>query len=76
MKAKFLVVVNFNDVDSHVNIHIPDDAFSFLGIVKTSIGHAIPTLNLNSSNEVFGENAPLRLKIDAYSGEVFKISFE
>ena len=75
-KSLFLVVVNFNDVDSHVNIHIPDDAFSFLGIVKTSIGHAIPTLNLNSSNEVFGENAPLRLKIDAYSGEVFKISFE
>lgn len=75
-KSLFLVVVNFNDIDSEVNVHIPDDAYSFLGIEKKGNGQAIPILKLCNSIVPFGDNAPLKFKIEAYSGEVFKISFD
>ena len=75
-ESLFLVVVNFNDVNSLVKVHIPDDAYSFLGIEKTLIAQIIPTLKLSSSNVTFGESGSLMLNIDAYSGEVFKITFK
>ena len=71
-----LVVVNFNDIDSVVKVHIPDDAYSFFQIKKKIVGHASALLNSISSVVNFSDTEPLRLEVDAYSGEIFKITFE
>ena len=71
-----LIVVNFNDVDSVVNVHIPDDAYSFFKMDKMKTRKATPLLKSNNSVVKFNDYSSLYLKIDAYSGEVFKISFE
>lgn len=71
-----LVVVNFNDVNSVVNVHIPDEAYSFFGKEKKGIGHATPLLRSNNHVVSFTDTVPLKLKIQGYSGEVFRITFE
>ncbi len=71
-----LVVVNFNDIDSEVNIQIPDDAYSFFGKEKKDMRKCIPLLKLNNEIDSNNEFEPFKFKIDAYSGEVFRITFE
>ena len=72
----FLVVVNFNDIDSVINVHIPDDAYSFFEIDKKENKHANPILHTKNSIVEFNNTTPLKLEVGAYSGEVFKITFE
>lgn len=71
-----LVVVNFNDIDSVVNVHIPDDAFSFFQKEKNGTKKAIPLLKTDKPEVSFSDSEPLKLKVEAYSGEVFRITFE
>lgn len=71
-----LVVVNFNDVDSIVKVNIPDEAFSFFEKEKSDVMHATPILNSGKPLISFSDVNPLYLNINAYSGEVFKITFK
>ena len=71
-----LIVVNFNDIDSIVNVHIPDHAYSFFQKEKKGRKKAIPLLKLNNHEVGFSDTEPLKLEVEAYSGEVFRITFE
>lgn len=71
-----LVVVNFNDAESLVNVYIPDEAFAFFAKEKKNVKLASPILNSNNSSVNFINDNSLLFKIEAYSGEIFKITFE
>lgn len=71
-----LIVINFNDVDSVINVHIPDEAYSFFNKEKKNIGQATPLLNSDDPIVSFSDSDPLYLNIEAYSGEILRITFE
>lgn len=75
-KTLLLIVVNFNDAESLVNVYIPDEAFTFFAKEKKNVKLASPILNSNNPSVNFINNNSLHFKIEAYSGEVFKITFE
>ena len=68
----FLVVVNFNDNDAVVKVNIPEEAYIFFGVDKNKLQQATPLL-IDQESMDFKEWIPLELKIEAHSGEVFKI---
>lgn len=71
-----LIVVNFNDINSVINVHIPDEAYSFFNKEKKHIRYARPLINLNDPVVNFSNSNSLYLNIEGYSGEVLKITFE
>ena len=68
----FLVVVNFNDNEAVVKVNIPEEAYTFFGVDKNKLQQATPLL-IDQESMDFKEWTPLELKIEAHSGEVFKI---
>lgn len=68
----FLVVVNFNDNEAVVKVNIPEEAYTFFGVDKNKLQQATPLL-IDQESMDFKEWIPLKLKIEAHSGEVFKI---
>ena len=75
-KSLLLIVVNFNDAESVVNVNIPDDAYSFFQKEKKKNGLASPLLKFKNPTVSFSDTNALCLNIDAFSGEIFKITFE
>lgn len=70
-----LIVVNFSDAEPDVSIRIPDDVFMFFGIHKKEIGRLIPLLSDEKEKIMFSYNIPLRVRLQANSGEIYAISF-
>lgn len=68
----FLVVVNFNDNEAVVKVNIPEEAYTFFGVDKNKLQQATSLL-IDQESMDFKEWIPLKLKIEAHSGEVFKI---
>lgn len=71
-----LIVVNFNDKDSLTTVNIPEDAYSFFQQGKSKSIEATPTLNSDKTVLIFDDASSLNLKINANSGEIFKITFK
>lgn len=70
-----LVIANFDRVEKECNVYIPPHAFSFMNIKYSNKGLFIPLLNSQDNNVSFSENKPANFKIDAHSGEIYRISF-
>ncbi len=74
-KDILLVVVNFDREEKQCIINIPAHAFSFMNFENKSHGLLVPLLNSNSGVASFSNNKSSKLKIEAYSGEIYRISF-
>ena len=72
----FLIVLNFNDQDSLVTVNIPQDAYSFFQHYKGKSIEVTSILNPINPELTFEDATSLKLNIDAYSGEIFKITFK
>lgn len=73
-KDLFLVVVNFNDNDAEVTVHIPEDAYSFFQHTDVRRIEATPMIKKEKSGVTFNDASSLKLTINAFSGEIFKIT--
>ena len=73
-KELILAVVNFDNNDADVVIHIPDHAFDFFEIPQTESLKAFPLLSNSKSYISFSRNNPIRVSVSANSGELYKIS--
>ena len=72
-KSLFLVIVNFNDIDSVVKVIIPDEAFTFFGTKRKNIKTATPMLNAERGALTCPPTGMFEVDIHAYSGEIFKL---
>ena len=72
-KSLFLVVVNFNDIDSTVKVNIPNEALAFFKTDRKEINHATPMLNNKRPIITCNETGFFDVDIDAYSGEIYKL---
>lgn len=71
-KDLLLVVVNFDNEDRDVNIYIPDHAFHFLDMQPSLKGKLQPLL-VKQEPISYSEDNPLTVKVQANSGEIYKI---
>lgn len=71
-----LVIANFDDheVEVEVEVNIPPHAYDFFGLPCSGSYNAMPLLAGNGSGIVFLANDPVRVKVAANSGELYKIS--
>ena len=69
-----LAVVNFDSKEVEVTVNIPTHALDFFGIPSHGSFNAFPLLSDRKSNTVFSTNSPIRIKVGATSGELYKIS--
>jgi Glycosidases len=74
-KDLLLIVVNFNHEQEECTVRIPPHAYSFLEIEDTGEGKLTPLLNKDKEDRLFTFELPFRIKLDAHSGEIYKISF-
>ena len=72
-ESLFLVVVNFNDIESFVKINIPNEAFSFFEFKKENINQAVPMLNASNQAVACNEAEFIEVNIEAFSGEIYKL---
>ena len=72
-ESLFLVIVNFNDIDSVVKVNIPHEAYSFFQTKRKNIKQITPMLNSNRSVMTYNDSGVLEINIEAYSGEVYKL---
>lgn len=72
-KSLFLVVVNFNDIDSAVKVNIPDEAFTFFGTERNLIELATPMLNGDKPTVTCNGSGLFEVEIEANSGEIYKL---
>lgn len=70
-----LVVTNFDCVEKECTVFIPIHAFSFMNFKNTNHGLLTPLLNIKNEEVFFSDNKRPKLKIDAHSGEIYRISF-
>jgi len=75
-ESLFLIIVNFNDEDSLITVNIPQDAYSFFQLEKRKPIEVIPIFKSDKTGLTFDDALSLKLKIEAYSGEIFKINFK
>lgn len=69
-----LTVVNFDNSEAEIVVHIPEHAFEFFQLVKNNNFAAFPLLTDRKEKINFAKNHPLRINIAANSGELYKIS--
>ncbi len=74
-KELLLVVTNFDQAPGECTIHIPQHAFDFFGIRDSSEGTLTPLLRNEEETLLFTVGFPYRVKIDGYSGEIYRITF-
>lgn len=74
-KDLLLVVANFDRVEKECTVNIPSHAFSFMNFKSTNQGLLIPLLNINNDKISFTNKNLGILKLDAYSGEIYRISY-
>ena len=72
-KSLFLVVVNFNDIDSAVKVNVPDEAFTFFGTERNLIELATPMLNGDKPTVTCNGSGLFEVEIEANSGEIYKL---
>lgn len=69
-----LVAVNFCNSDTEITVRIPDHAFAFFGLSGEGVLEAFPLLSRVKEKTAFSRQNPVRLKLKANSGELFKIA--
>ncbi|MDO5523632.1 MAG: alpha-amylase family protein [Bacteroidia bacterium] len=69
-----LVVVNFDNKDAEVAVHIPTHALEFFLMAQNESFKAFPLLFNSKLRLSFSVNNPLRVTVSANSGELYKIS--
>lgn len=69
-----LVVANFDHVVKDCSVIIPSHAFSFLEIEDTGEGKLTPLLS-DDEELLFSFNLPMRIKLDPYAAEIYRLSF-
>lgn len=74
-KELLLVVTNFDNRIQECNVHIPRHALTFFEITDTGRGILKPLLHGNGKELPFMSGSPLRISLDPYSGEIYRISF-
>ena len=72
-ESLFLVVVNFNNIDSALKVNIPEEAFAFFKRERNSTKQAIPMLNASSNVVTCNGTGLFEVELEAYSGEVYKL---
>lgn len=73
-KDILLILCNFDFTEREVNVHIPPHAYHFLGISDTQQGELLPLLS-EKEKIAFSPENPFRMRLQANSGEIYKISF-
>ncbi len=72
-KSLFLVVVNFNDIDSAVKVNIPEEAFTFFGTERNLTELATPMLDGDRPTVTCNGSGLFEVEIEANSGEIYKL---
>lgn len=71
-KEIILVVSNFSDTDTSVTIHIPQEAFDFIGIASQRIKKMKDLLTGKQKNLSVGWEKSFEIKMDSFSGQIIK----
>lgn len=71
-KEVLLVVANFDNEEKEVNVYIPHHAYQFFEMQPCEKGKVQPLLNKHEPIS-FSQDNPLRIKIKANAGEIYKI---
>ncbi|RNC64513.1 alpha-amylase family protein [Proteiniphilum sp. X52] len=74
-KELLLVITNFDDAIQECTVHIPRHALTFFEITDTGRGVLTPLLHENGKELPFMSGSPVRISLDPYSGEIYRISF-
>ncbi|MCE5206433.1 MAG: alpha-amylase family protein [Porphyromonadaceae bacterium] len=74
-ESLLLVVANFDKKIQEFTVNIPAHAFSFFNITDHGEGILIPLLQKNGTELHYSLEYPFRIKLEACSGEVYRISF-
>lgn len=70
-----MVVTNFDQTPKECTIQIPQHAFSFFGIRDSSEGTLTPLLQNGEETLLFTVGFPYHVRLDGYSGEIYRITF-
>ncbi len=74
-KDFLLVIGNFSDEEEEVTVWIPDHAYDFFKVNQHERAIAVPLLSDEKFPIDFSWTNPLKVKIKANEGEIYKISF-
>lgn len=74
-KDFLLVIGNFSDEEEEVTVWIPDHAYDFFKVNQHERAIAVPLLAEEKFPIDFSRTNPLKVKIKANEGEIYKISF-
>ncbi len=74
-KDFLLVISNFSNENEEVTVWIPDHAYDFFKVNKHEKAIAVPLLSEEKFPIDFSRTMPLKVKIKAHDGEIYKISF-
>ena len=74
-QSLLLVVTNFDKEVQEFTVNIPAQAFSFFNITDNGEGILTPLLQKNGTELLYSLEYPFRIKLDACSGEIYRISF-
>lgn len=74
-KDFLLVIGNFSDEEEEVTVWIPDHAYDFFKVNQHERAIAVPLLAEEKFPIDFSWTNPLKVKIKANDGEIYKISF-
>ncbi len=74
-KDFLLVIGNFSDEEEEVTVWIPDHAYDFFKVNQHERAIAVPLLAEEKFPIDFSWTNPLKVKIKANEGEIYKISF-
>ena len=70
-----LVIANFSNEEEEVTVWIPDHAYDFFKVMQHERAIAVPLLSDEKFPIDFSPTNPLKVKIKANDGEIYKISF-
>lgn len=73
-KELLLVIANFDESLRECTVHIPQHAFTFLGIGDRREGKLKPLLNEDREELPFPADSPPRISVSPYYGEIYKVS--
>jgi glycosidase len=74
-KDFLLVIANFSNEEEEVTVWIPDHAYDFFKVNQHERAIAVPLLSDEKFPIDFSWTNPLKVKIKANEGEIYKISF-
>ncbi|MDR0333131.1 MAG: alpha-amylase family protein [Dysgonamonadaceae bacterium] len=71
-KELLLIIVNFDNVERKINVHIPQHAFDFLGFENMNSGKLTPLLEKKTKEVAFSKEN-LTVTIGGNDGEVYRV---